>query len=424
MRRYTPDPYLFAVLLTFLVFILGLLVTHQTPQDMAIFWGNGFWSLIPFTLQMVMILITGYVVATSKPIAALLKWIAGFAKSSGMAIVLTTIIATLGCWLNWGFGLVIGAFMCRAMIKVVPHVNYRVLVASAYSGFLVWHGGFSGSIPLLLATPGNFSESLVGRVIPLSETLWMPLNIVAVLGLLIILPITNYFMGKNNPDLPMKISSDEETITYEKPTTPAEKIENSRIITILTVILALLYIGVTVAKGAFHLNLNTMNFMFLMLGILLHGRPSAFLKSTANAEKKVSPILIQYPFYAGIMMMMQDSGLAASISNGFVAISTQFTYPLYTFFSAGIVNFFVPSGGGQWAVQSPIVVPAAQMIGADLTKSIMAVAWGDAWTNMAQPFWALPLLAIAGLKIRDIIGYTVTILIVSGIYLSLLFLFM
>ena len=422
MRRYTPDPYLFAILLSFLVFFLGIFVNGQSVLDMVYYWGNGFWVLIPFTLQMVMILVSGYIVASSKPVSSALNALASLAKTPGKAVVLLTLVSTIACWLNWGFGLIVGAFLCRALIRSVPSLNYRVLVASAYSGFLVWHGGFSGSIPLLLATPGNFSEKLVGKILPLSETLWSPVNLVAVIGLLIILPITNYIMQRYSKPEIVDIKKEDPPSENITPHTPAEKMENSFLITLLTVALGATYLIITIQRDAFNFNLNTVNFIFLFLGILLHGKPSRFLDASCDGAKKVAPILIQYPFYAGIMAMMQDSGLAASISNAFVAFASEATFPLYTFFSAGIVNFFVPSGGGQWAVQSPIVIPAAREIGANLTNSIMAVAWGDAWTNMAQPFWALPLLAIAGLRIRDIIGYTITILLVSGVFLSLVFL--
>lgn len=423
MRRYTPDPFLFALFLTFIVLGLGFCVTGHSLFEMATFWGDGFWTLIPFTLQMVMILVTGYTVATSQPVTRLLKRLAERAKTPGQAVVITTLVACVGCWLNWGFGLVVGAFTCRAMASAVPTVNYRALVASAYSGFLVWHGGLSGSIPLLLATPGNFSEHLVGRDIPLSETLWMPLNLAAIFGLLILLPLTNLLMSRHKEDpLYKAVPPEEEDRVKFHPQTPAEHLENAWVISFLTALLGIIYLVVSVRTRTFNLDINALNFIFLIIGIVLHGRPRKFLRATSEAAKKISPILVQYPFYAGIMAIMIKTGLAELISQKFVNVSNEVTFPLFTFYSAGLVNFFVPSGGGQWAVQSPIVIPATIDVGTDMCKSIMAVAWGDAWTNMAQPFWALPLLAVAGLKVRDIMGYCVTILIVSGIFLSLLFL--
>lgn len=177
--------------------------------------------------------------------------------------------------------------------------------------------------------------------------------------------------------------------------------------------MGLVYIIYHFVQNGFDLNLNIVIFTFLFLGILLHQTPKRYLLSVGEGVKNVGGIVIQFPFYAGIMDMMVDSGLSEQMSLFFVNISTEFTFPLFTFISAAIVNFFVPSGGGQWAVQGPIMIPAAIEIGADVAKTTMAVSWGDAWTNMIQPFWALPLLAIAGLKVRDIMGFTAMILIYS-----------
>ncbi len=388
---------------------------------MVTYWGEGFWGIMPFTLQMVMILVSGYVLATTKAVQGLLRALTGLAKTPGQAVVLCTLIAFVACWVNWGFGLVVAAFTCREMNKTVPGVNYRVLVASGYSGFLVWHGGLSGSIPLLLATEGNFSQELMGGLIPLSQTIFSPLNWAALAGLFFILPTLNYFMSQGDSGH-VEIAEDERAETVPVANTPAEKLENSRLVSILIAGLGFFYVGLRVFAGDFHLNLNTMNFCFLFLAILLHGRPRNFIQAVMESGQKVGPLLIQYPFYAGIMGVMTGSGLAVVLSEAFVAISNETTFPLFTFFSAGLVNLFIPSGGGQWAVQSTIVIPAAQELGVALPKVAMAVAWGDAWTNLAQPFWALPLLAIAGLKVRDIMGYCIMTLIASGVWLGALFL--
>lgn len=423
LRRYTPDPFVIAALLTAVVFVAGTIATPHSMSEISRFWGDGFWQLISFTLQMVMILLGGYIVAVSKPVQKMLGGVASIAKTPGQAVVVCTLVSFAICWLNWGFGLVASAFVCRAVYKKVPTANYRLLVASAYSGFLVWHAGMSGSIPLVVSTKGNFSEEMIGRLIPISDTIFAPMNLVALLGLLIILPSLNWLMGKfSNNNEPLEIENNENGIPDFDPKTPAEKFENSPIIPLLLVAIAGLYLFGSIGAGTFHFDLNCINFLLLSFGLLLHLNTRRFLFAAGEGAKKVWPILVQYPLYAGIMGVMRDSGLAADISNLFVSISNETTFPLLTFYSAGIINFFVPSGGGQWAVQAPIVIEAAQQLGVSLEKSIMAVAWGDAWTNMAQPFWAVPLLSIAGLKIRDIIGFCLMILVVSGIWLSIVFL--
>jgi short-chain fatty acids transporter len=378
--------------------------------------------LIPFTLQMVMMLLGGYVVATSRPVHGALRWLTARVDTPAQAVVVCALVSIIACWVHWGFGLVVAAFTCREMIKQVPLANYRLLVAAGYGGFIVWHGGLSGSIPLLLATPGNFSQELMGGVVPLSITTFSTLNLVASVGLLIIIPATCYAMAVHFPaEAPVDLDEPAPEPAFV-PTCFAERLENSRLVSLLLVGLAVAFLWVQWSSDSFIFDLNRVNFLFLFLGILLHGRLRSFLNAVQEVGKKLGPILVQYPFYAGIMGMMEHSGLAAVLSEQFVAISTATTFPLFTFFSAGLVNFFVPSGGGQWAVQSTIVIPAAKELGVDTAKAAMAIAWGDAWTNLAQPFWALPLLAIAGLKVRDIIGYCVTLLIVSGIFLSLIFL--
>ena len=424
MRQYTPDPFLIAALLTLIVFGLGVGATESSPKEMVLYWGDGFWGIITFTLQMVMVLVGGYIVACSPPIRALLAKLTSIAKTSGQAILLCSVISCLGCWFNWGFGLIVAGFTCREMASHLPNVNYRVLVASSYSGFLVWHGGLSGSIPLLLATPGNFSEELMGRTVPVEETIFSPLNLAASIGLLLILPTLNYFMGRGNGNHEEGSFIPEKEPESEKfqPETPAEHLENSFWVTLIIVGFAASFVYFQWADNQFQLDLNRLNFLFLFLGMLFHGRPRYFLNAVMEAGHKVGPLLLQYPFYGGIMGMMQASGLAVVLSELFVSVSTTQTFNLLTFYSAGLVNLFVPSGGGQWAVQSNIIIPAAQSMGVDVTKAAMAVAWGDSWTNMAQPFWALPLLAIAGLKIRDIMGYCLAILAVSGLFLSAVFL--
>lgn len=423
MRKYTPDPFIIAIFLTGLVALAALIVTPSGPSEVTLAWGDGFWKLISFTLQMAMILLGGFLVASSDVIQKGLQGICRKIPSPAVAIVATTLIAGVASWLNWGFGLVIGAFLAVEMAKAVPGANFRVLVASAYSGFLLWHAGLSGSIPLVVNTEGNFSMEWVGRVIPLSETLFSPFNLTALLGLFLLLPLTNWFLSLTveNEAVTLKQPSQQD-ISEEPASTPAQKLEHTFWVPVLFFVFAAYYLILIVQKGHFRLDLNTINYLFLFLGLILHWRTRSFLTSVQNGSSKLGPILIQYPLYAGIMGIMRETGLANVISDFFVNTSTQTTFPLFTFLGAGVVNFFVPSGGGQWAVQAPIVIPAAETLGVDVPLTVMAVAWGDAWTNMAQPFWALPLLAIAGLGAKDILGFTLTILVVSGLYLSTLFL--
>lgn len=421
VQRYLPDAYLFAVILTLVVFIMGIFMTGSSPIQMVEFWGTGFWDLLAFSMQMALIVVTGYVLANTPIIKKVLEKISMIAKSPGQAIVLVTFVASIASLINYGFGLVVGALLAIQVVKRVPSVDYRLLVASAYSGFLLWHGGLSGSIPLLIATPEHFLEETIGTI-PVTETLFSNFNLFIVFALLITLPFLNRALMKSREGLEISNPVDWENNNFEEKyeevnsdveQTPSERLENSQVITLLIGLLGFAFIVYHFATNGFDLNINIVNLIMLFLGILLHRTPRRFLHSVNHAVRNVGGIIVQFPFYAGIMGMMVDSGLSEQMSLWFVSISNEFTFPLFTFISAGLVNFFVPSGGGQWAVQGPIMIPAGMEIGADTAKTAMAVAWGDAWTNMIQPFWALPLLAIAGLKVRDIMGFCVIILIYS-----------
>lgn len=378
---------------------------------------------------MSLVVVTGYILANTPVVKRFLAKLSSLANTPGQAVMLVTFVALAACLINYGFGLVVGALFAVHVAKRVPGVDYRILIASAYSGMLIWHGGFSGSVPLLIATPGHFLEETMG-LIPVADTLFSPFNIFIVMTLLITLPIFNRHLLKGADPLSTINTSlwkDDSEETENKntpaiqtqPATPAERLENSQVLSLSIGLMGLIFVGYHFITNGFDLNINIVNFIFLFLGIILHRTPRRFLDTVSEAVKNAGGIIVQFPFYAGIMGMMVSSGLSEQISLWFVSFSTEYTLPIFTFISAGVVNVFVPSGGGQWAVQGPIMIQAALEIGADTAKTAMAVAWGDAWTNMIQPFWALPVLAIAGLKIRDIMGFCVMILMFSFIPIAI-----
>jgi len=428
VQKFLPDPYLFAVILTFLVFLMGMVIAKNTPLEMIRHWGGGFWSLLAFSMQMALVLVTGHTLASSPPFKKLLGAIAGAMKSPSQAIVTATVVSVIASWINWGFGLVIGALLAKEIAKKVKGVDYPLLIACGYIGFIVWHAGFSGSVPLTIATKGHFMEKLIG-IIPTSETIFAMFNFIPILILLATLPLLTRAM---KPDDDKVIAIDPRLLTEveiasvadKAAMSPAEKIENSTIVSWIVGAMGISYVVWYFGTNGFKLNLDIVNFIFMFLAIIFHGTPRKFLSALAEAAKGTGGIILQFPFYAGIMGMMVQSGLAGIISQWFVSISNQTTFPLFTFLSAGLVNLFVPSGGGQWAVQAPIMIPASIDLGVPVAKTAMAVAWGDAWTNLIQPFWALPALGIAGLGARDIMGYCVVALLYSGIVIGLCLMFL
>lgn len=434
MQKFLPDAYIFAVILTIIVFLGCLITTKQSFISVVGHWGKGVWGILSFSMQMVLVLVTGHVLALSPPFKKLLEHLSNIPKTPAQGIALVSLVAYIACILNWGFGLIIGAIYAKEIAKKVKGIDYRLLIASAYSGFVLWHAGFSGSIPLTIAS-GDFSATggSLTEAVPVSQTLFSSYNIFIVVGMLILLPIVNVLMHpKNQEDVvsidPALLQDEAETkkITKEDlaKMTPAEKIENTCYINYILAFLGFVYIiYYFVTSKSFDLNLNILNTIFLMLGVFFHKTPRNLLEAFVEASKGASGIILQFPLYAGIMGVMTGASatgasFASVISDFFVSISNERTFHLYTFLSAGLVNMFVPSGGGQWVVQGPIMMPAGLEIGVDAAKTAMCIAYGDSWTNMIQPFWALPALGLAKLGARDIMGYTLIVLIVSGIVIG------
>lgn len=417
VNRFLPDPFIFCIILTVIVFIAAIPATGAGVTGVLGAWGNGVWNLLAFSMQMALVLVLGSAMANAPAVKRVVSSIASIAKSPTQAIIVVTFFSLIACWINWGFGLVVGAILAKEIARQVKGVDYRLLIASAYSGFVIWHAGFSGSIPLALATPGAEALQLatggaVSDAISTSQTIFAPYNLAMVLVIIILLPFINAKMHPSEGDaIVVDPALLVETVKeYPAPTTPAEKVENSPIASGIIAVAGIVFLVIYFKDNGFNLTLNIVNFIFLILGIIFHKTPIRYVDAITDATKGAAGIILQFPFYAGIMGMMTFSieggtSLAAVISDFFVSISNSTTFPLFSFLSAGIVNFFVPSGGGQWAVQGPIMMPAGLKLGVDPSITGMAIAWGDAWTNMIQPFWALPALGIAGLSARDIMGY-------------------
>ena len=432
MNRWLPDPFLFAVILTIVVFIGSMIGTKLNPIELVDAWGNskGFWGLLSFSMQMALVLVLGSAMASARVCKKALGAIASLAKNKLSAILIVTFVSTVCCWLNWGFGLIAGALLAKEVARRVRDVDYPLLIASAYSGFVIWHAGLSGSIPLQMGAEGGTTILGIAYSAPTSQTIFHPMNLIMVGVILILMPLVNYAMHPDkehtilvNPN----VLVDEEEITYDVDT-PAEKLEHSKILWVITLVLGFAYIIYYFVTKGFNLDLNIVNMIFLFLGILLHGNLRKYVDAIGKAISGSAGILLQFPFYAGIMGLMTAANpetgisLASIIADFFARISNNVTFPVLTFLSAGIINFFVPSGGGQWAVQAPIVMPAATEMGIEYGRAAMAIAWGDQWTNMIQPFWALPALGVAGLKARNIMGYLIVVTIFTGIVACLGFL--
>lgn len=428
-QRYLPDAYLFAIILTFVAFAAALIWTDKGPMDLVMMWGTGLWGLLAFSMQMALVLVTGHVLASSKPVKAILRALAQLPKNNVQAVTMVVLVAGFANFLNWGFGLVVAALLAREVAKVGRKVDYPMLVAAAYSGFVMWHGGISGSIPLAIASKGHIVEKLTG-IIPVSQTIFSPWSLAIVWTVIITTPILFYFMAKSKPESeyvvldPAIIAEEEEVAAARESTanvelTPANRLENSVIINAIFALMGVLWLAQHFMKNGFSLDLNIVIGIFLVLGVIFHKTPINYVRAVNDAIGGTAGIVLQFPLYGGIQGIMVASGLAAVIAKGFVSFATETTFPLMTFLAGGLINMFIPSGGGQWAVQGPINIPAGMALGVDPAKVAMSIAYGDSWTNMLQPFWALPLLGIAKLKVKDIMGYCMMTLIWTGIIVCL-----
>ena len=410
VQRFLPEPFIFAVILTIIAFLVAMPVCRQTPLEVIEHWGGGVWSLLAFAMQMALVLVCGSALAAAPSVKKGISALAGLPKTPAGAIALVTGISAVACWLNWGFGLIVGVIFAK----------------ETYSGFVVWHAGISGSIPLTMATPGSglkeITRGALQNPVPISQTVLDPHNIIMVVLVIAALVLVNSLM---HPKAGQVISVDPLLLQEEpekpavKPDTPAEKMENSRLLSWIIALLGLSYVVIKLFFRGGSLDLNTVILIFLFLGIILHKTPLAYVNAFTKSASGAAGILLQFPFYAGIMGILMGTGksgicLGTVISDGFINISTPTSYPLFTFLCAAILNMFVPSGGGHWAIQAPIMFTAGADLGVDPGLTGMAIAWGDAWTNLIQPFWAIPALAIAKLNAKDIMGFCLIALFVSG----------
>ncbi len=429
VQRWLPEPFIFAIILTLVAAALAMPICHQTPLEVIDHWGGGVWNLLAFAMQMALVLVCGSTLAAAPVVKRGISLLAAIPKTPVAAIALVTGVSALACWLNWGFGLIVGVVFAKEIARKMPAIDYRLLIASAYSGFVVWHAGLSGSIPLTMATPGEAltkaTNGVLTEPIPILQTILDPHNIVIVLVVMVAIVVTNSLMYPKKDVVTVDPALlEEDAPVTPKPQqgalTPAQRMEHSRLLSWIVAGIGFAYLIIHLGWGGGSFDLGSVIMLFLFLGVLLHGTPLAYVKAFTNASKGAAGIILQFPFYAGIMGIITGVGASGIsfgtvLSNACISISNATTYPLLTFLCAAVLNMFVPSGGGHWAIQAPIMFAAGADLGVDPGLTGTAIAWGDAWTNLIQPFWAIPALAIAKLDAKDIMGFCLIDLLVTGV---------
>lgn len=435
-RHLVPEPFVIAVLLTAVTVGLALALTTSTLLGVVDAWAgaNGLWGLLRFAMQMCLILVTGHAVASSPPVSRMLTRLARLPRTGPQAAALVASVACIMAVVNWGLGLIAGAIIARrvgsAMDAKGVRAHYPLLAAAGYLGLMVWHGGLSGSAPLTMTKAAGLAD-IFGADPPmgpigLGQTLFSPLNLVVTGGLLLLAPLMTFLLHPRG-DQPIETAATF-GVREEPPAEPARDPEKGRLLRLLedtplvTLVLVILiglwawryYVPVEGPSGALELTLDSVNLTMLLIGLILHRTPGSYLRAVEGAAPGCAGIILQFPLYAGIMGIMSATGLTALFARGLADLGGPGLLPLFTFVSACVVNLFVPSGGGQWAVQGPIAMQSGLAAGAAPGTMVMAVAYGDQLTNMLQPFWALPLLAITGVKARDLVGYTAVVMVIAG----------
>jgi short-chain fatty acids transporter len=431
-ERYVPDSYVILLILSFLTFILALIFTPTNAYGVVQAWGKGFWVLLEFSMQMALIIVTGYALATTPLCNRLLVSLSSLPRTSIQVYLYGVLLSAISYYLNWGFGLIFAALLTRELARQAElrgiRVHYKLLVAATYSTFMIWHVGLSGSVPLLVATPNHFMVKEMG-VVPVSQTLFSAYTLVTLIVVLLAIMFLFWkvFPPKENsivltmrqvrPDLldQSLVVRDERAVI----TTPSERLTYTPILSYIIGLMFIVYLYYHFIEAGKSLDINLVNFIFLMLIIFLHKTPANLMKAVKTATPACWGVLLQFPFYAGIFGMMKFTGLVEVFAQWIISFTTPDTFPAFVAILSNIIGYFIPSGGGKWAVEAPYIIQAGAALGVPHAKTVVAYAFGNDWVNLIQPFWALPFMSVVGLEFRDFVGYTFITWIVVGIVMLL-----
>jgi short-chain fatty acids transporter len=426
-EKWIPDAFIFALLATVIVFAAALVTTPSSFTQVVDAWGGGFWDLIPFTLQMSLIIITGHVLATSAPIGKAIRAIAGWPRTPRGAVALVAFFAMATSWFNWGFSLIFSAVLAKEVARRVPGTDYRALAAASVLGIgSIWAQGLSGSAALQMATPGALQPQIrdivahggivPGGIIPFSETIFLWQSFVSVIVEMVVVTLVMWLAtppaSKAKTAAALGINLGEQEFTPSpKPQAPSpgQWLEYSPILNLIVFALGAVYLVRYFGRATEPLNaitVNIINFAFLLVGVLLHHTPARLMQAVQAATPAVWGVILQFPFYAGIAAIITSTHLSQQLANAFVSVSTPASYPAVVAIYSAVLGVFVPSGGSKWVIEAPYVMSAAHELKVHLGWVVASYDLGEALANLVQPFWMLPILGMFGLRARDVMGYT------------------
>jgi short-chain fatty acids transporter len=433
-ERWIPDAFIFALLATVVVVVAALTLTPSTAFQVVDAWGTGFWDLIPFTLQMSLIIITGHVLATSAPMGRVIRAIAGWPTTPRGAVALVTFFALVSSWFNWGFSLIFSAVLAREVARRLDGVDYRALAAASFLGLgSIWAQGLSGSAALQMATPGALQPQIrdivsaggvvPGGIIPFSGTIFLWQSIVSVLVEIAVVTLVMWLAtppanrARTANDLGIDLGTGEgiEPPPPSGPRPPGAWLEHSPLLTMVIVAIGATYLVRYFLRAPEPLNaitLNIVNLAFLLLGFLLHRTPARLMYAVQAATPAVWGVILQFPFYAGIAAIITTTHLNERLAAAFVSISTAGSFPAVVALYSAVLGVFVPSGGSKWVIEAPYVMAAAHELKVHLSWVVAAYDLDEALANLLQPFWMLPILGMFGLRARDVMGYTLVVFLV------------
>ena len=421
-ERFVPSAFAIAILLTLVTFGAAAALAGSSPSTIVIAWGRGFWALSPFAMQMALVVLTGYLVASAPITDRLFAALAQHSGSPARAVALMAGVSMTLAWVHWGLSLVGTAMFVRHVARAQPRVDFRLLVASAYLGMgTTWHAGLSGSVPLLMATPGHFLQTSTGLV-PLSTTTFTPFNLILCAVVAVAMVTLTYWMHPAaDRSVVVAASALDGLERFTPPAAPprasfASWCDHGPWLPLGLGVTGAVWLGWYVATSGAQLTLDVLNFAFLMLAVLLHRSVASLMAAGEQGARLLAGVVLQFPLYAGMYGVIEGTGLARVLGEMIATTASAASLPLLLYWYSSVLNFFVPSGGSKWALEAPFLLDAATRLGVGTDRVVLAYAWGDMASNLIQPFWALPLLAAARLGFRDILGYsTVAFLVISAI---------
>jgi short-chain fatty acids transporter len=421
-ERWVPDSWVICMILTSLALVLAIFGAGAGVEDSVLAWGAGVWNLLTLAMQFTIAMVAAHACVSSRPVFRLLDRLAGLPdpERPTQAVLLICLFSLVTAWLNWALNLVACALFVPFVLRRNPKVDVRVLVAGAYIGLgTVWHGGLSGSAPLILATPGNpllepvSGPAVVDRLYPVTETLFAPFNLVYLLVIGTVGLATAVALHPRRGAVTLTPEQVDRILPAppeepEPPDTPAGRLDRFRGWVLLAAALLAYPLGHSIVTRGFGASwtINAYNVTFLSAALLLHGRPRPFLAACREGVSAAWGIIVQFPFYAGIFGLIIHTDLGTWLGDLFARFASTGTYPFVVYLYSGFMNLFVPSAGSKWMIEAPFLIPAGEQLQVSVRTVLLAYAYGDSTTNLVQPFFAIPILAVTRLRFGDVVGYT------------------